>query len=463
MSQAVFKINYSRHDGQREVLKEILAHPEAVIIPIVCARGWGKTLFGTCDLVLPTLLSAPHKQAMWVAPTYKIAKSPIDDVWNGVDEKTGERFIPKFDPVTNFQFWDYKVQDMEVHLFNQSKLFIRTASNPDSIVSKGYNIIIIDEGAIIDKQVFMMQILPTARRLGVKIIILTTPRGKNWVYEMYLAGQDLSKPDYLSFKQPWWKRPDYPDVLRKLMKDVPEHIRLQEFDAEFTGDGGQVFKNLGKVFAGAEIQYDSSEQEWIAPSTEYNLDAETFVVAVDLAKSVDYTVISVMAVEKRRLVYYRRLNKTDYQIVLEIIRRLTEKFNADLIFDASGVGAGLADFMTKMHANVHPFKFTNESKNEIINKLSLACEYDTIKLPNITTVREEFELFTFEISKTGKIIYNAPDGRHDDAVISIALANWFCEQNEGASQIQEIDNFLEVAESIRRPRSLLDELLAEDD
>lgn len=458
---AKFKIEYSPHAGQMEVLTAI-QNSKADIFVITASRGWGKSIFTTCSLVLPGMLHYAGYQVQWIAPTYKICKAPIDDVWFGTDEITGNRFIPQQDPETGFEFWDWKKGEMEMHIFNGSKMFMRSAENPNSIVAKGYNLIIIDEAALIDKETFNLHILPTARRMGCKIVLISTPRGRNWFYELYLAGQDMSKVEYLSFKQPWWKRPNYPLVLQRLMKDMPAHIREQEFNAEFISDGSGTFKNLEKVFLGDVIQFPSPQQEW-QNIDKSRFDTETFVVAVDLAKSVDYTVIVGMSVEKRDVVYYKRMNKEDYKLVLEEVRRVSKLLNdADVIFDSTGVGSGLGDFMSR-DLNVFPFTFTNQSKNELIHKLIVACEYQEIKLPNIATMKEEFELFTYTLTRTGKLSYNAPDGKHDDTVIAVALANWMADQTYGTKEVFSLDTFFQVAGDLNRPKSFSQFMLDDND
>lgn len=440
----VFDLNFKPHDGQMEVLQGIASAPEAGIITIDASRGWGKTLFTVASLVIPHCLSRKNAQVMWVAPTYKICRSPVDDVFNGIDEETGERFIPQFCPETNFQFWEYYKADMEIHWFNDAKIFFRSADNPDSIVSKGYSLIIIDEAALIGEEVFTKQILATARRQGCKIIIISTPRGKNWFYQKYIDGQDPSKNMYVSFNQPWWKRPDYPALLVELMKTLPEHIRAQEFEAKFIDNAGGTFANIHNIFKGPEIKFPNDTQEWEDKPDEDELEKSIYVVSADIAKSMDYTVIVAMNMQTKKIHYYKRFNKTDYKTVCEIIEKTAERYNdADIIFDATGVGKGIQDILT---SNAHPFVFTNDSKNEIVNKLIMAFDYETIGIPNIFTVKQEFELFEYSITRTGKISYSAPAGRHDDCVMSIAMANWYAEENAGMSEVESIDNFLEVVD-----------------
>lgn len=462
MNDVRFKINYTPHAGQIEVLNGIL-RSKADVITIDAARGWGKTLFVTCNIALPAMLKIPNCQVEWIAPSYKICKAPIDDVWSGIDENSGLQYIPKFDDKTGFQFWDYKKADMELHLFTGSKMFMRSAENPDSIVAKGYHLVIIDEAALISKEVFMKQILATARRKGCKIILISTPRGRNWFYEMYLEGQDTSKQSYISFKQPWWKRPDYPELLKRLMLDMPKHLKEQEFDAEFIADGSGTFKNLSSIFKGPAIAFPSDQQEWFAQIDKERFGKELFVVSVDLAKSADYTVITVMGMSKHDIVGYVRMNKTDYKVVLERVRKISKEYsNADVIFDNTGVGGGLADFLST-DLNAHPFTFTNQTKNEIINRLIVSCDYGRISIPNIETIRQEFELFTYTVTRTGKLSYSAPDGKHDDCVMSIAMAEWYANENGGSQEVHTLDNFFAVMNEANRPRSFIDQMAEDND
>lgn len=455
MSEINFEIKFNPHGGQQEVRDDILDKQPKVVV--VCAsRGWGKSLYTTADIVIPYLASAERLQAMWVAPTYKIGRSPIDDVWFGTDDETGERFVTEICPNTGFRFWEFKKADNEIHMWNGSKLYIRSATNPDSIVSKGFGLIVIDEAALIDHEVFTKQILPTARRKGCMIFLISTPRGKNWFYHLFLDGQDPSKPTYASYQQPWWKRPDYPELLVELMKTVPEHIRKQEFEAEFIDDGGGTFTNFDEVFQGESIEFPTDDQFWVHPDLEKIVTEEGAVVSADLAKTHDYTVIVILSARTKQILYYQRFNKEDYKVTISRMYRAREKGqHCDIIYDATGVGVGIGDFLEKDGYNPHPFIFTNQSKADIVQRLMLAFEYGKIKMPNILTIRQEFEIFEYQITRTGKITYSAPDGKHDDIVAAIAMANYYVEEY-GSQDIQEINNFLDTIQAVRGGGSFYD-------
>ena len=259
------------------------------------------------------------------------------------------------------------------------------------------------------------------------------------------------------------------------MKDLPDWLRRQEYEAEFIEDGDSVFRGLLDCVVGKEIHFPSNQQEWGIAIDDIIVDTPNgkikrrasdrrFIIAVDLAKSVDFTVIYGMDIDTGACVYYKRMNKTDYREVLKHIVSVCHKYNnAELIFDATGVGSGLADFLNNYDVIAHPYIFTNDSKAELINRLALAIEHKNITIPNIATIKNELSAFTYTITRTGKISYNAPAGFHDDIVIALSLANWFRVENIGTGEIESIDLAIQHNMGGRRPRTFLEEMAEDDD
>lgn len=479
------KLNFQLHAGQLEVGRAIRTNfrsaAPASIVEIVCSRGWGKTLFMGAGLLVPYLDRYPTAKVMWVAPTYLIAMSLIDDVFRGVDEVTGLPYVPEYDHKGR-RVWEFVTTKSGpmVKWWNGATIIFRSADSPDSIVSKGFNQIIIDEAALIDQKVFEQQILGTARKRGIKIFLISTPRGKkHWTYRMFLKGQDANETEYVSFQQPYTKNPYFSPVLAKLIKDIPDWIYRQEYLAEFIEDGDSVFRGLDQVMFGSEITFPGSQQEWSEDIGDVEIIGpdgkrmqrlatdRTFVVGLDIAKSVDFSVIWAMDLESGDLVYYRRVNKMDYRDLLDMVSAVCKTHNgAELIFDATGVGAGLGDMLNNYDITTHPYIFTNESKVELVNKLILSIEYQEIKIPNIQEVRKELSVFTYSMTRTGKISYNAPSGFHDDIVMSMALANWYRKESgpiENVGVIDEISAWNGGGRDRDRPRSILEDMDDDND
>lgn len=476
------QVNYVAHPGQEEISSALelnfRSNFPASIIEVICGRGWGKTLWVVCEVLIPYLDTHANASVMWVAPNFQTAMSPVDDVLRGSDEETGERYVPEFDAKGN-RVWEFATtrSGPVLKYYNGSTVYFRSADAPDSIVSKGFNLIIIDEAALIPELVFTQSILGTARKKGIKIIMISTPRGKkHFSYKYFLKGQDPSNMDVISFQQPTWKNPFASETQRRLMVDLPPWLQMQEYEAQFIDDGDSVFKNLDGGFYGNEITYPSPQQIWEKPIDDIELTKpdgskytryasdRTFVAALDIAKSVDYSVLTVMDLESGDLVYYKRVNKEDYRNVLKMTEQVCHKFNhCNLIFDATGVGQGIGDMLHNYDIIAHPFVFTNDSKTEIVNKLAIAIEYQQISLPNIKTIRDELSVFTYAITRTGKISYNAPPGFHDDCVMSLAMGNWYRLENQPVDTVGTIDAIIKFnSGSSNRRRSFL-EMMEEDD
>lgn len=474
------EVNYTPHLGQTEIgnaLEEnFYSDSPAHIVEVIASRGWGKTLWLVCEILIPYMEAHPGAKIMWVAPTYQTAMSPIEDVFRGTDEATGNRWIPDYDS-TGARLWEFKttVAGPVLTWWNGATVTFKSADAPESIVSRGYNFIIIDEAALIEERVFTQQILGTARKAGIKIFMITSPRGKkHWTYKYFLKGQDPKETNYLSFQQPYTKNPHFSPVLASLIKDLPDWLYRQEYLAEFIDDGDSVFRGLEHVMDGPEVSFPSQQQEWfnavsdvvLHKGTEHELtrtaEDRRFVVALDLAKSVDYTVLYVMDMENGSCVYYKRMNKVDYKQVVKEAGEICRKYNnADLIFDATGVGAGIADFLETEDVTAHPYIFTNESKQDLIHRLALSIEYQEIKIPNIITIKNELSVFTYTLTRTGKISYNAPAGYNDDIVIAIALANWYRKEHVGSDEALVVEGIIEANGWFNKRKSFLEEM--EDD
>lgn len=473
-------VNYRPHAGQEEISevlrKNFVLPTAAAVVEIIASRGWGKTLYLVCEVLVPFLNTHPNAKVMWVAPTYNAALAPIDDVFRGTNEETGERWVPETDGDGN-KVWEYTggsgASSPTLRWYNGATVSFKSAENPDSIVSRGYNLIIIDEAAMVQERVFTQQIMGTARKRGIKIFMISSPRGKkHWTYKYFLKGQDQKDTKYLSFAQPYTKNPHFSPILKELIKDIPDWMYRQEYLAEFIDDGDSVFKNVEACLRDMpELQFEGNQQEWSIPIAAIEVkdfhgvamakkpEDRRFIVSMDLAKSKDFTVITGMDLETGEIVYYRRMNKTDYRdVVKECVKVCAMLNGATLIYDATGVGAGVGDFLKNEDVIAHPYTFTNDSKADLINRLIISIEYEEISLPNIKTLTNEFAAFTYELTRTGKISYNAPSGLHDDIVISVAMANWFRKEDSGMDEAVVLEEILKINSGKKLPEERLSRL-----
>jgi hypothetical protein len=138
---------------------------------------------------------------------------------------------------------------------------------------------------------------------------------------------------------------------------------------------------------------------------------------VDLAKSTDWTVIIGLDAEKRVCVF-ERFQKS-WNETIETVRRVCGKTKASV--DSTGVGdAVLESLQAGGHSNFEGFKFTQGSKQQLMEGLAVAIQKQEIGFPE-GVISNELESFEYEYTRTG-VRYASPSGMHDDTVCALALA-----------------------------------------
>ena len=75
-----------------------------------------------------------------------------------------------------------------------------------------------------------------------------------------------------------------------------------------------------------------------------------------------------------------------------------------------------------MGVPVNPIKITEPLKREMVDKLQRWIQNKWFSLLHIKETVEELGDYAYKKGPTGKYVYSAPSGRHDDIVMSLALA-----------------------------------------
>jgi len=82
------------------------------------------------------------------------------------------------------------------------------------------------------------------------------------------------------------------------------------------------------------------------------------------------------------------------------------------------------DELQRSNIPVEGYKFTNATKKNLIENLSMMIEKQEISYPNIPELVNELKMYGYTMSPSGLTQYGAPQGYHDDCVIALALAAW---------------------------------------
>jgi hypothetical protein len=209
-----------------------------------------------------------------------------------------------------------------------------------------------------------------------------------------------------------------PAEIESAKRDLPELVFKQEYLAEFVDMEGAVFRRVQEAVYGQPIDQPEPKREYIA--------------GVDVASSVDYTVISVMDAAAKRLVFMDRFTRCDYSVLEDRLHAIYQRFNCGSArVESNSIGQPVLEALRKRGMNVQGFTTTGASKQEIITNLQSAFEHNEITIANYPVLIGELLSFESKRNPSGTFSYSAPEGLHDDCVMSLSIA-WNAISTRGA-------------------------------
>lgn len=335
----------------------------------------------------------------------------VDTVNSNIERYVERYFIPKIKHLPQ-SMWKWRKQQKILEL-NGSYIDFRSIDNPENLEGFGYDKAFLNEAGIIlkDKYLWDNAIKPMFWDYpNVKVVIGGTPKGMGVFKELSARGKDPGQPMYKTFHYTSFDSPfeHIHQAIKDDMAAMPERVIKQEIYAEFLEDTGVVFRGA---------------RETATAKPEKPQTGHVYVMGVDLAKVQDWTVIVVYDRKTNSQVYQDRFQTIDWPYQKKKIKAVSRHYNnALVVLDATGIGDPIADDLARDGVPVEPFKLSNPSKKELIEKLAIYIEQGKINILNIPESIAEFNTFTYDITNSGRITYNAPVGFHDDIVIAHGLA-----------------------------------------
>jgi len=294
------------------------------------------------------------------------------------------------------------------------RLGIYSADNADSVRGEAFHLVILDEASRISEEAWTDAIQPTLADYGGDAILISTPKGKNWFYTEYQRGLARAG-EYASWQAPTKANP-MPQIQRafELARErVTERTFRQEWMAEFVEGGGEVFRGVK----------DCAIALWPADPKKLHGD---IVIGCDWGKSNDFTVFTALDSQTMRVVDWQRSNQVDYALQSQRLKIMCDRWGATLVLaESNAMGEPVIEQLTRMGLPVRGFATTATTKPPLIEALVVAIEKREISypaLPELISELESYEVATNRI--TGRPSYSAPEGMHDDCVMSLALAWW---------------------------------------
>lgn len=198
---------------------------------VVCAgRRWGKSVLAQ----LIVLQWATKNQGVYwiVSPTYRQGKQIH---WRGLQQIIPKEWIAKKNEV-----------ELSITLKNGSVIELKGSENPDALRGVKLRGLVIDEIASIRNWDWLWSevLRPTLTDYESPCLFISTPKGFNHFYDLYLLGQEESNESYNSYKfnsydNPYIKK----DEIDQAKKELSEETFAQEYLADFRTFTGLAFKH----------------------------------------------------------------------------------------------------------------------------------------------------------------------------------------------------------------------------
>ena len=252
-------------------------------------------------------------------------------------------------------------------------------------------------------------ISPTLARYSGEVTFAGTPKGRNGFWQLACLGLDPLQTRWKFFPGRSSDNPFLPREYEQLAREtMTDRSFRQEILGEFLDDGGEVISGLDQVILHGVTKIEPQQ-------------GHTYRAGLDLAKSVDYSVLSIFDQDGRQCLLER------WQGVpwSETIRRavaLIEPYRPLLTVDATGVGDPIYDAIRRLWPRTEAFKFTEQSRADLLNALVLQFEQQGLRLLDNQAQRSELESLEWVMTNRGKARLQVPNSMHDDIIMADALA-----------------------------------------
>ena len=364
-----------------------------------CGRRYGKSVMG--GVIVANVLRQ-HGKAAWVVPTYKNSRP----LWRWISST--------FAPLATAKLASISKADQVITTSHGGFFAIYSEENIDAMRGEWFHVVVNDEAAKFKEESRYDVIEPTVADSDGEILDISTPRGRNWFWREHMRGMDGTQ-DRASFHAPTNANPlpNIQKAFQRAQEVMAEDSFRQEWLAEFLESSGSVFRSITPCMN--------------APMTTPEQHAGHRIVAgCDWAKMHDYSSFSFGCVTCRQEVARDRFNKIDYAFQVQRLKIMCDKWKpAAVLTESNSIGSPILESLARMGLPVIGFETTASSKPPLIENLALAFEKQEWQFQADPIWTAELEAYERKVSAiTGRSQYGAPEGLHDDTVISRALMLW---------------------------------------
>lgn len=327
----------------------------------------------------------------WIAPIYPVSRIAF-------------RRLKKFLPAGSFV---ENRSELTITLANGAVIWFKSAHDPDALYGEDVYAAVIDEATRCKEDSWIAVRSTLTFTKGPVRIIGNVKGRKNWAYRLARQAEQGAHNTHYA-KLTAYDAVEGGVLDLEEVEDAKRVLPKQAFDELYLaipGDDG------GNPFGRQAIEDCTRELETTVPK----------VFGWDLARGKregsDWTV-GIGLDDKRRTCRFYRFQKPWSEQIKEI------KFRSGshgALVDATGVGDPVVETLQRGGGNFEGFHFSEGRRQGILESLAIRITGREIYFNQETA--DELDNFEYVYTPSGKVYYRAPEGLHDDCVMSLALAN----------------------------------------
>lgn len=378
------------YSWQKDTLDLIEANPGKWFIIKSVRQKSGKTYLLE-NLLIKTALEKPGSKSFMISPT----------------NAQNLRIFTEISRATIDLLRKANGSSMLIEFRNGSVIQFRSGESGDSL--RGYTvkrggILAIDEGAFLSREVYEI-VMPLVSKEGCTLVIASTPDSMDGMYYSLWSREDgVIRINWSDYIDQMYSKEEL-DFYRSVYSD--RRFRT-EILGEFAVGEGTVFSGIANCVSPIELTQQGS-----------------LVAGIDFGSGnlQDSTVITFIDEDLQVIAQYDTNDKPPMEQIDWLARLLLDYKPTRVLAEKNGLGSVYFDALKQKCPIVTPWITTNDSKTAIVDDLAAHIEKGRIKFqPKCEKLLEQLQVYKETQSSTGKRVFNAPPGKHDDFVISTALA-----------------------------------------
>lgn len=368
---------------------------------LVTGRRFGKTTLDA-ELAISGMLAG--RRVLEAAPTADQTNAFWYECKRALSELIAAKVIAKNET------------DRSLDFAKGGRIRCKTAWDADSLRGDYADLLILDEYSLMKPDAWDEVGAPMLLDNDGDAIFTFTPKRKNHAYAMYVRAMGDTTGRWqawhgTSLDNTYLSRAALADI----SQDMTEDAYKQEILAEFLSNEGAVFRNIGACML-APLKVEQA-----------NHDGHRLVMGIDWGKKDDYTAVSIGCADCKCEVYHTRSNRLDYNYQRQRLTLEANKWGVSVIVpESNSMGEPIIEELQRTPelkgVAISPFETTASSKPPLIENMALAFEQTGFQFQADLVWQAELESYEVKYSgQTGRPIYSAPEGCHDDTVIARAL------------------------------------------